>query len=129
MPHLFQADVLAHSKPVFAFLALGTHWILHNGEWDNSFHAVIAIWLLFFGGIATAEYVSDPRITTVGAAVGVAATAAAVYFSTLVTSIILHRGFFHRLRKVSHCSPVLTKGFINPCPDTWTICRTLLKVL
>lgn len=91
---------LAHNKPFFAAIALVTHYILHNGEWDNSFHIFLGLWTLAFGGVATAEYLYDARVKTIGAVISVTAGMAAVYFGTLITSILLHRGFFHRLRRV-----------------------------
>lgn len=91
---------LAHNKPFFAAIALVTHYILHNGEWDNSFHIFLGLWTLAFGGVATAEYLYDARVKTIGAVISVTAGMAAVYFGTLITSILLHRGFFHRLRRI-----------------------------
>ena len=92
---------LAHSPPVLAFLGLFTHLILHHDEWDNNINTFLWIWLLGFGGIATAEYFQDPRVNTIGAVFKVTTMAAVIYFGTLTVSILAHRVFFHRLRKVS----------------------------
>jgi|TARA_R110002003_G_scaffold68_15_gene6202 hypothetical protein len=100
MAQLIKPDELAHHKPIFALLALATHYVLHKGEWDNKFHLFLGGWMVAFGGLAITEYAYDSRANTIGAALKVTATAAAVYFGVLMTSILLHRGFFHRLRKV-----------------------------
>ena len=100
MAQIVQPVELAHNKPMIALLALATHYVLHNGEWDNAFHIFLGIWTVAFGGLAAAEYAYDSRGSTISAAVKVTATAAVVYFSVLTASIFLHRGFFHRLRKV-----------------------------
>jgi hypothetical protein len=101
MAKLVNPVELARSSPVLAFLGLFTHLILHRDEWDNDLNTFIMIWLFGFGGIAIAEYAQDPRINTIGAAVKVTATAAAIYFSTLCMSVLAHRVLFHRLRKVA----------------------------
>lgn len=97
MTQLIRPIELAHNKPIIALLALATHYILHNGEWDNAFHIILGVWTLAFGGM----YMYDVQAKTVGAVIQVTATAAALYFGTLATSILLHRGFFHRLRRVA----------------------------
>jgi predicted MFS family arabinose efflux permease len=104
---LYRVVELVQSKLLIASLALITHYILHNDEWDHSITVFFNIWVVAFGSVAAIEYVADPRAQTVGSALQSAATVAAIYFSALVTSILLHRGFFHRLRKVSstNCPP------------------------
>ena len=92
---------LAHSKALIATLALATHYALHRSDWDNTFHTVIGIWAVAFGGIAIFEYVADGRTESLGVAVQLAARTATFYFAILIASILLHRGFFHRLRKAS----------------------------
>ena len=92
---------LVQSKPLIASLALITHYILHSDEWDNSIPTFFGIWTVAFGSIATIEYVADPRTQTVGSAIYSSGAVAATYFSTFIASILLHRVFFHRLRKVS----------------------------
>lgn len=91
---------IAHSPPVLAFLGLFTHLVLHRDEWDNDMATWLGAWLFGFGGIAVAEYLQDPRANSIGAAVKVTATAAAIYFGVLSTSVLAHRVLFHRLRKV-----------------------------
>ncbi|KAF2026685.1 cytochrome P450 [Setomelanomma holmii] len=100
MAQLIQPVEIAHHKPFIALLALATHFVLHNDEWDNAFHIFLGIWTVAFNGLAIAEYLYNSQARTVGAAIKVSATAASVYFSVLVTSILLHRGFYHRLRKI-----------------------------
>jgi hypothetical protein len=91
---------LAHSKPFIALLALITHFVLHSAEWDNSLHVFFAIWTAGFGGLAVAEYGYGPQPATINGTLLTATSTAALYFSVLMTSILLHRGFFHRLRTV-----------------------------
>ncbi|KAF1920436.1 cytochrome P450 [Ampelomyces quisqualis] len=100
MAPMFHSVQIAHSKPIAALLALATHYVLHIGEWDNEFHVFLGIWTVAFGGLAAAEYMHDPRVTSIGVAVKVSSVTAIVYFSVLTTSIILHRAFFHRLRRI-----------------------------
>lgn len=100
MAKLFDPVEVAHSPPVLAFLALFTHLVLHKDEWDNNINRFLWIWLIGFGGVATAEYIQDPRANSIGAVAKVTTTAAAIYFSVLSASILVHRVFFHRLRKV-----------------------------
>ncbi|KAF1844083.1 cytochrome P450 [Cucurbitaria berberidis CBS 394.84] len=100
MTQLIRRVELAHNKPIIILLALLTHHALHTGEWDNRFHIFLGIWTLAFSGIAASEYMSDERVKTVGAVIQVTATTAVIYFATLAASILLHRGFFHRLRKI-----------------------------
>jgi hypothetical protein len=98
---------LAHSPLVLIFLGLLTHLVLHRDEWDNNMDTFLLIWVFGFGSITAAEFVQDPRISTIGAALKVTATAAAIYFITITVSILAHRVLFHRLRKVieaqCHC--------------------------
>lgn len=101
MPQLLKAIELSHNRPVIAVLALATHYVLHKGEWDNAFHLFLAIWAVSFGGIAASEYLYGQQAGNTSAAIQVTAIAAVVYFGTLSISILLHRGFFHRLRRVS----------------------------
>ena len=91
---------LLNSKPVFAALALVTHNSLHTAEWDILAHVIISSWMLFFGTCAAAEYLLDKRVHSLGEAVRYTSVPMGVYFGTLVTSILIHRGFFHRLGKV-----------------------------
>jgi hypothetical protein len=91
---------LAHNKPFVALLALATHYILHNGEWDNSLHVFFGTWMVAFGGLVVTEYGYDPQVSTMGTAVMAATSVAALYLSILTISILLHRGFFHRLHTV-----------------------------
>ncbi|CAO2656425.1 Nn.00g052280.m01.CDS01 [Neocucurbitaria sp. VM-36] len=100
MAQLIRPIEIAHNRLIIALLALVTHYVLHSGEWDNAFHIFLGIWTLAFGGIAAAEYMSDTQAKTIGSVVQVTATAAIIYFGTLTTSILLHRGFFHRLRRI-----------------------------
>ena len=95
--HLVQ---IACSKLAAALLALATHYVLHNGEWDNSFHVFLCIWTFAFSSLGLSEIVYDPRARSVFSAMSVTAASAAVYFAVLTTSILLHRAFFHRLQNV-----------------------------
>jgi len=90
----------ATSKPIVVAFALATHFILHRDEWDNRFHPVLGIWVAAVGGLAAAEYLFSPHITTLSGAVQITAVTAAVYMSTLITSTLIHRVLFHRLRGI-----------------------------
>lgn len=97
---------LLRSKPLIALLALLTHYVLNIGEWDNKFHLVLITWVTAFGGTVALEYAADPEVNSVGTAIRITMTLAATYFSVLLTSMLLHRGFFHRLRKVRKFPPL-----------------------
>lgn len=58
------------------------------------------IWLFGFGSVATVEYIQDPQANSITAVAKVTTVAAAIYFGVLSASILVHRVFFHRLRKV-----------------------------
>jgi hypothetical protein len=102
MSQFISPEVIIHNKPAFAVLALATHYVLHSGEWDNDSHIFLGVWTITFSGVAVLKYVSQPDAANLRDPIIIAASAAAVYFGTLITSIILHRGFFHRLKKVYH---------------------------
>lgn len=94
---------LLQSKPFVSLLALVTHYILMSAEWDNAFDLVLRTWALAFGGIAAIIYLADRRTEAIATTVQTTAAIASLYFSVLITSVLIHRGFFHRLRKV--CGP------------------------
>lgn len=100
MARLVNPVEIAHSPPVLAVLSLFTHLILHRDEWDTRMTSWLTAWILGFSGLAAAEYLQDPRASSVGAVAKVTATAAAIYFGVLSISILAHRVLFHRLRKV-----------------------------
>jgi hypothetical protein len=85
------------SKTSFALLGLLTHHLFHRYEWDYEAHKWLVIWPVALASIGAVEWVHSSAIK---AALGTTATAGAVYFGTLVISILIHRVFFHRLRKV-----------------------------
>lgn len=85
------------SKASFALLGLLTHHLFHRHEWDYKAHRLLIIWPVALASIGVVEWVHSRAIK---AALGTTATAGAIYFGTLVTSILIHRVFFHRLRKV-----------------------------
>lgn len=89
------------NKTLIALIALITHYIVHRGEWDNTFHIVICIWVILFGSVACFEYIAATSARNVSIAIQLAARTASLYFAILVVSILLHRGLYHRLRKVS----------------------------
>lgn len=91
---------LLRSKPFIALLALVTHYIIHSTEWDNSFYLILRTWILAFGGIAATTYLACTSAGAIATTLRITATIASLYFSVLVTSILLHRVFLHRLRKV-----------------------------
>jgi hypothetical protein len=85
------------SKASFALLGLLTHHLFHRYEWDYQAHVFLVIWPVALASIGAVEWIHSNAIE---AALGTTTTAGAVYFGTLVTSILIHRIFFHRLRKV-----------------------------
>ncbi|CAN9121715.1 unnamed protein product [Alternaria alternata] len=89
------------NKTLIALIALITHYIVHRGEWDNTFHIVIGIWVILFGSVACFEYIAATSARNVSIAIQLAARTASLYFAILVASILLHRGLYHRLRKIS----------------------------
>lgn len=89
------------NKTIIALIALITHYIVHRGEWDNNFHIVIGIWVILFGSVACFEYIAATSARNVSIAIQLAARTASLYFAILAASILLHRGLYHRLRKVS----------------------------
>jgi hypothetical protein len=88
----------AHNKLVIGLFALVTHSVLHYGEWDNSLLPIFGGWILAFSGIAATAY--DAQTHGLGATLKTTLSAAVLYFGVLTTSILLHRGFLHRLRKI-----------------------------
>lgn len=104
------------SKPVIAFLALATHYVLHTFEWDTRFHLILYSWALGFGGIALITFMTGQHAGAIAATVQMTATVASLYFSVLFTSILLHRGFFHRLRKVCRRARNDPLFLISPLP-------------
>jgi hypothetical protein len=82
--HLVQ---LARSKPVAVLLALVSHYVLHNGEWDNSFHIILGICTIAFTGLVVSEYAYDAQAHGILAATKVTAASAAIYLTVLTTSI------------------------------------------
>ena len=88
---------LLRSKPLIAILALFTHYIAHSAEWESLCYLILRTWALAFGGIAAITYMA---VETLTATIQVTTMIASIYFSVLVTSVLLHRGLFHRLRKV-----------------------------
>ncbi|KAF2129891.1 cytochrome P450 [Dothidotthia symphoricarpi CBS 119687] len=91
---------LVHNKALVAALGLFTHYILYASEWDTEIPRFLATWLLAFGGIAAAEYTYNPHVNTVGDVFVITSTTAAIYFGALSASVLIYRGFFHRLRNI-----------------------------
>lgn len=122
---------LARSQPAAALLALATHYLLHSGEWDNSFHILLGIWTVGFSGLAVSEYIYNPRPDGIVAAAKVSAASAAVYFGVLMASIFVHRAFFHRLRNVRIGTPQTDLGFLSLtfCIDSGPVSRADFQAL
>jgi hypothetical protein len=103
------------SKASFALLGLLTHHLFHRYEWDYTAHRLFVIWPVALASIGAVEWAHSSAIK---AALGTTATAGAVYLGTIVTSILIHRVFFHRLRKV--CArgyqPSITRLTSNSSP-------------
>lgn len=129
MVRVSQLVELVQSKPIVALLALVTHYVLHSGEWDNAFHIFLGIWAVTFSGIAAAEYLYDERANPIGAVVQVLTTTAGIYFGILITSVLIYRGFFHRLGRVSGSGSELVNIDNSQCTDPRPIPGTILEIL
>ncbi|KAF2685629.1 cytochrome P450 [Lentithecium fluviatile CBS 122367] len=92
-------DQLMHNEPLAVALGLLSHYALNNGEWDHSSHLFVVFSPLVFCALVVTEYALDPQVMSVVAALQVTATIVAVYLGTLISSILIYRAFFHRLRK------------------------------
>jgi hypothetical protein len=90
----------ARSRTAFALLGLLTHHLFHRYELDYEAHKLLIAWPVVLASTGAVEWVHSKAIYTV---LETTATAAVVYFGTLLTSILIHRVFFHRLRKVCSC--------------------------
>ena len=90
----------ARSRTAFAVLGLITHHLFHRYEWDFEAHKLLIIWPVVLASTGAVEWVHSKSIYTV---LETTVTAVVVYFTTLLTSILIHRVFFHRLRKVCSC--------------------------
>jgi hypothetical protein len=102
----------AHNKLVNALLALATHAVLHYGEWDNSLYTIFGAWILGFSSLLVTIYSSQTH--TIGGALITTINAAALYFGVLIASILIHRGFLHRLRNVrKHSCPYNHVNYIH----------------
>lgn len=88
------------SKLVIVYLALATHYVLHTFDLTILPYLVLRWWALAFGGFAAIIYTTGQHAGSIAATMQITATVASVYFGVLSASILLHRGFFHRLRKV-----------------------------
>lgn len=87
------------SKLVIVYLALATHYVLHIFDLTILPYLVLRWWALAFGGFAAIIYTTGQHAGSIAATMQITATVASVYFGVLSASILLHRGFFHRLRK------------------------------
>ncbi|KAF2176885.1 cytochrome P450 [Zopfia rhizophila CBS 207.26] len=94
-----QWDEIIRNKPLAAGLGVLSHLLLAQGEPDHSMYIVLMLWATVLGLVTYVEYTLDERVHSIGDAVLVSGSAAAVYFGTLIVSMGLYRAFFHRLRK------------------------------
>jgi hypothetical protein len=88
----------AHSILPVALLALATHRMIHQGEWDNHAHLLLGIWASGPGLSAVHAHIHGSSMRSV---IGGIAFTTTQYFGTLSTSIFIHRCFLHRLGRVS----------------------------
>lgn len=102
---------LLQSKPVIVYLALVTHYLLHIFDFTIAFYLVLRGWALAFAGLAAIIYTTGQHAGSIAATVQITATVASVYFSVLTASILIYRGFFHRLRKV--CLHAIVECFFS----------------
>ena len=96
-----QSLELLHSRRLAAALGLLSHYALNNGEWDQSSHLLATVPPVVFCILALVGYLVDPQIDSIATALQVTLVTAAVYLGTLISSILVYRAFFHRLRDVS----------------------------
>ncbi|KAF2278282.1 cytochrome P450 [Westerdykella ornata] len=90
---------LIHTTYAPVALGLLSHLVLNNGEWDHKSHILSSAWATAFAVVATIDYLANPLGQSISGAVAVAGHFFAVYFASLVSSILIYRAFFHRLRK------------------------------
>lgn len=90
-----------HRKCFAAVAGLLTHLVLSRGEWDHTTHLLVIGWLVTFLTIVGIKVSLEHA--SIHDAVHVCTLFAFVYFSTLMSSIVIYRACFHRLRKV--CFP------------------------
>ncbi|KAF2752115.1 cytochrome P450 [Sporormia fimetaria CBS 119925] len=76
--------------------ALATHALLNRFTLDRYSHLVLLAWIAAFGSVAAGEWRADAGFRK---ALQDTAKIACVYFVTLLTSVMVYRGLFHRLRK------------------------------
>jgi hypothetical protein len=91
---------LIRSRPLVAGLGLFTHYILNNGEWEHKSHLIASGWIVAFIITTTYEWIFDPQVISIFQAFQVSGTAAGIYMGTLLTSLLIYRAFFHRLKRV-----------------------------
>ncbi|KAF2466583.1 cytochrome P450 [Lindgomyces ingoldianus] len=92
-------DELIRNKSLAVVLGLVSHVLLMQGEPDHQGHIIFSVWMVAFGIATVTEYATDSRVNGIFQALAVSGLTATVYFAALLTSILLYRGLFHRLRK------------------------------
>lgn len=101
---LSSVDQLVHTIYVPAILGLLSHLVLNKGEWDHKAHILSPIWATAFATVAAVNYLANPLGHSVSGGLAIATRFFAIYFASLVFSILVYRAFFHRLHKVREVS-------------------------
>lgn len=104
---------MAHNTAAAVVLALATHLVLHSSNYDYYLHILFGFWAVAFSGLVTAEYVYLDRAQTSTAALRSTTITALMYFGTLISSVLIYRGFFHRLRIVRYARPPHSKSTLT----------------
>ena len=99
---LVQWNEIIRSKSLMACIGLLSHVFYMRGHHDNKGLRYLKIYSIAFMAMALVEYSTDKRVHTIFEALSVTMTAASVHFVAMTSSIMIYRGFFHRLAKVNN---------------------------
>jgi hypothetical protein len=93
-----QWNEIVASKSLPVVLALSTHYVLSHGEPDYQMYLYLIFW--GFSYLSLSYFlVASGSVATMSDALSNTFSLYMTYFVTLLTSIIVYRAFFHRLRK------------------------------
>jgi hypothetical protein len=90
-------DKVVDSKSLPIVLALSTHAYLAQGEPDYKAYLYITGWFFTFVSLSSLLFASG-NVSTLSQAFSQTWGAFQIYFGTLLTSIVIYRAWFHRLR-------------------------------
>lgn len=92
-----QWDKVVDSKSLPIILALSTHAVLAQGEPDYQAYLYVTGWFFVYISIGSLLLAAG-NVDTLSQALSLAWQPFKLYFGTLLTSIVIYRAFFHRLR-------------------------------